>query len=138
MDFADNIRKSLETAFLSPVEKFQKELDKMRTNPELTDEEKALAEKDLRKNAREGLIGKTPVESFNDRQRDLQQGALSGLTSNEEMRNEMLKNADELARALGVPVNPANQMEVAISQLDTALKAGSISVKQHADGLKAA
>lgn len=138
LDFADNIRKSLETAFLSPVEKFQKELDKIRTNPELTDEEKALAEKDLRKNAREGLIGKTPVESFNDRQRDLQQGALSGLTSNEEMRNEMLKNADELARALGVPVNPANQMEVAISQLDTALKAGSISVKQHADGLKAA
>jgi len=138
LDFADNIRKSLETAFLSPVEKFQKELDKIRTNPELTSEEKALAEKDLRKNAREGLIGSTPVESFNDRQRDLQQGALSGLTSNEEMRNEMLKNADELARALGVPVNPANQMEVAISELDTALKAGSISVKQHSDGLKAA
>lgn len=138
LDFADNIRKSLETAFLSPVEKFQKELDKIRANPELTDEEKALAEKDLRKNAREGLIGKTPVESFNDRQRDLQQGALSGLISNEEMRNDMLKNADELARALGVPVNPANQMEVAISELDAALKAGSISVEQHSDGLKAA
>lgn len=138
LDFADNIRKSLETAFLSPVEKFQKELDKIRTNPELTSEEKGLAEEDLRANAREGLIGQTPVEKFSDRQRDLQQGALSGLVSNEEMRNEMLKNADDLARALGVPVNPANQMEVAISQLDTALKAGKISVEQHSDGLKAA
>ena len=136
LDFADNIRKSLETAFLSPVELFQKELDKIQTNIELTDEEKSLAEQDLRKNARESLIGKTAVESFNDRQRDLKQGADAGLISNDEMRNEMLKNSDELARALGIAVNPANQMEVAISELDTALKAGAISVDQHAEGLE--
>jgi len=138
LDFADGIRKRLEEAFLSPVDKFQKELDKIRNNIDLTPEEKELAEKDLRKTAREQLIGQSPVEKFNDRQRDLKQGADSGLISIEEMRNEMLKNSDELARALGVPVNPANQMEVAISQLDSALREGKISVEQHSEGLKQA
>jgi hypothetical protein len=138
ISFADNIRKELETAFLSPVEKFQKELDKVKNNDSLTPEEKDLAEKNLRKQAREGLIGKTATEQFNDRQRDLKQGADAGLISNDEMRNKMLQNLDELANALGIPVNPANQMEVSLSELKTALDKGTISADDYAKGVKAA
>jgi hypothetical protein len=138
LDFADGIRKRLEEAFLSPVDKFQKELDKIQTNIDLTPEEKELAEKDLRKTAREQIIGQTATERFSDRERDISQALGAGLITDQEAQNEIKKNADELAKALGIPVNPANQMEVAVSQLDAALKAGKISVEQHAEGLKAA
>jgi predicted RNA-binding protein associated with RNAse of E/G family len=138
LDFADGIRKRLEEAFLSPVDKFQKELDKIQTNIDLTPEQKELAEKDLRKTAREQIIGQTATERFSDRERDISQALDSGLITDQEAQNEIKKNADELAKALGIPVNPANQMEVAVSQLDAALKAGKISVEQHAEGLKVA
>lgn len=138
VSFANNIRKELETAFLSPVEKFKKELDKIKNNDSLTTEEKDLAEKNLRKQAREGLIGKTATEQFNERQRDLKQGADSDLISIDEMRNGMLQNLDALANALGIPVNPANQMEVSLSELKTALDKGTISAEDYAKGVKAA
>lgn len=138
LSFADSIRKELETAFLSPVEKFQKELKKIQDNPELTGDEKAQAEKNLRKQAREGLIGKTASEQFTDKNRDLNQAAGAGLISPEELQAELLKSADALAQALGIPVDPANAFDGAVIALDEALRAGTISVDQHAKGVKAA
>lgn len=138
LDFADGIRKSLEDAFLSPVEKFQKELDKIENNTDLTPEEKEKAEKDLRKKARENLVGKTATEQFTDRNRDIQQGLAAGLITDSEAENEVRKNADALAQALGFAVDPANAMKNAVSNLDQALKDGVISVEQHADGLNKA
>ncbi len=138
LDFADNIRKTLEEAFLSPVEKFQKELDKVRNNTDLTPEEKEQAEKDLRKKAREGIIGKTATEQFTERNRDVTQARDAGLITDREAENEIRKNADALAQSLGFAVDPANAMKNAVSDLDQALKDGVISVEQHADGLKQA
>jgi hypothetical protein len=138
LDFADGIRKSLEDAFLSPVEKFQKELDKIENNTDLTPEEKEKAEKDLRKKARENLVGKTATEQFTDRNRDIQQGLAAGLITDSEAENEVRKNADALAQSLGFAVDPANAMKNAVSNLDQALKDGVISVEQHADGLNKA
>lgn len=135
LDFADNIRKQLETAFLSPVEKFQKDLDKIRTNVDLTDEEKDLAERDLRKQAREGLIGKTAGEQFNERNRDVAQAQSAGLINAQEAFAETQKAANDLAQALGIPVDPSKELQIAEVRLSEALKNGAISADQFAEGM---
>lgn len=135
LSFADSIRKELDTAFLSPVEKFQKELQKIRDNPELTPDEKGLAEKNLRKQAREGLIGKTATEQFDERSRDIQQGVASGLISTIEAQAEAAKASDDLAKALGIPVDPTNALKASSLQLVDAFGKGKISAEDFAKGL---
>lgn len=137
LNFADNIRKELETAFLSPVQKMQKELDKVRANMDLSDDEKAQAEKMIRKEAREGLIGKTATENFDERTRDIDQARESGLITDNEAMIEAAKAADELASALGIPVDPANALKVATTQLQDAFDNGKISAEELAKGLDA-
>jgi hypothetical protein len=67
VSFADNIRKELETAFLSPVQKFEKELKKVKDNPALTDMEKTMAEVNLRsKHARESSVRVPRLSSKSD------------------------------------------------------------------------
>jgi len=106
LSFADGIRKSLETAFLSPVEKFQKELKKIRDNPELTTEEKDKAEQNLRRETRESLIGKTAQTQLQERRRDLGQAVDEGLISREQADFQGKKALDEFAQSLGVVKTP--------------------------------
>jgi len=138
MSFADNIRKELETAFLSPVEQFQKELDKIRSNKSLQGPERTLAEQNLRRQARENLVGKSASQQFQDRQRDLNQGSQQGLISPEELSVELQKNANTLAQALGIPVKPSSELDIALANLQTAVEDGSISMQAFVDGTKAA
>lgn len=138
ISFADSIRKELETAFLSPVEKFQKELQKIRDNKSLSAADQGLAEENLRRQAREGLVGKTDSQRFQERQRDLQQGAAQGLISPEELNIELKRNADSLAQALGIPVEPASSLDVALGRLQEAVEDGSISMDQFVSGAKEA
>lgn len=114
LSFADGIRKSLETAFLTPVEKFQKELKKIRDNPELTASEKDQAESNLRREAREGLIGKTAQTQLQERKRDLDQGVESGLISREQADFQGKKALDDLAQALGVVKTPFEEFSTSL------------------------
>ena len=134
--FATDIRKQLEDAFLSPVEKFEKKLKEINDNKSLTPEEKALAEKNLRKETKQQLVGQSASEKFQDRQRDLLQASRTKLIEPGQMANEMLKNSNELASALGIAVNPARTMEVALYSLDEALNKGAINANDYADGVK--
>jgi hypothetical protein len=136
VSFASDIRKQLEDAFLSPVDKFEKRLKEINDNKSLTPEEKALAEKNLRKEGREQIIGKTASEKFQDRQRDLLQANQAGLISPGEMAAEMAKNSTEIANSLGAVVNPARGMETTLFGLDEALKAGAINADDWASGVK--
>lgn len=106
VSFADNIRKELETAFLSPVQKFEKELKKIKDNPALTEMEKKSAEVNLRKQATESLVGKTEQTKFQERGRDVRQAAESGLISTDRMNAELKKASDSFASAVGVTKTP--------------------------------
>jgi hypothetical protein len=119
VSFAENIRKELETAFLSPVQKFEKELKKITDNPELTDMEKSLAETNLRKQAREGIVGKSAQTQLQERSRDVQQAAESGLINTDEMNAELKKAAEDFASAVGVTKTP---FEAFSSSLDNIAK----------------
>jgi len=136
MDFADSIRKELETAFLSPIDKFNKELEKIRNNPELTQEEKDKAEENLRKNTRESLVGKSPSEQFSDTVRDATQAARSGIISWDEALQLGAEASNELAKSLGLATDPSVEMNGAIGRLNEAFKKGQISAEQLAEGMK--
>jgi hypothetical protein len=119
VSFADNIRKELETAFLSPVQKFEKELKKVKDNPALTDMEKTMAEVNLRKQAREGIVGKGAQTQFQERSRDVRQAAEAGLINTDEMNAELKKASEEFASAVGVTKTP---FETFSSSLDNIAK----------------
>ena len=119
VSFADNIRKELETAFLSPVQKFEKELKKIKDNPALTDMEKKLAETNVRKQAREGIVGKGAQTQFQERSRDVRQAAEAGLINTDELNAELKKASEEFASAVGVTKTP---FETFSSSLDNIAK----------------
>ena len=119
VSFAENIRKELETAFLSPVQKFEKELKKIKDNPELTDIEKAMASTNLRKQAREGIVGKSAQSQFQERSRDVKQAAEAGLINTDELNAELKKAAEDFASAVGVTKTP---FEAFSSSLDNIAK----------------
>ena len=134
--FADNIRKELDTAFLSPVEKFQKELNKIKANPDLNADEKVLAEKNLRKKEKESLIGKSDSQTFSERSRDLIQANKAGLIDKQELSTGLRQAADDLASALGIPLTPLSSLETSTAKLKLALDTGVISATQFAAGMR--
>jgi hypothetical protein len=117
--FAEGIRKSLDEAFLSPVQKFQKELKKINDNKSLTDSEKILARVDLNKRTRENLVGKGAQTQFQERSRDVRQAAEAGLISSGELNAELKKASEEFASAVGVTKTP---FETFSSSLDNIAK----------------
>lgn len=119
VSFAENIRKELETAFLSPVQKFEKELKKIKENESLDAGERDLAEKNLRKNTRENLVGKTAQDQLQDRNRDVRQAAEAGLINPDELNAELKKASEDLAAAVGVAKTP---FETFSSSLDNIAK----------------
>jgi hypothetical protein len=84
------------------------------------------------------VIGKTATEQFDERSRDIQQGLAAGLITNVEAQIEAAKAADELAGALGIPVDPTNALKASALSLAEALFNGKISVEDFEKGLKEA
>jgi len=117
--FAEGIRKALDDAFLSPVQKFEKELEKINNNKSLTDSEKILARADLSKKTRETLVGKSAQSQLQERSRDVQKAAESGLINTDEMNAELKKAAEDFASAVGVSKTP---FETFSSSLDNIAK----------------
>lgn len=68
VSFANDIRKALEDAFLTPVQKFQKELKKIQENKSLTEAEKSLATVNAQKQMVEGTFGKTAGQSLREKE----------------------------------------------------------------------
>jgi hypothetical protein len=106
LSFADDIRKKLEDAFTSPVQKMEKELKKIAENPDLNPSEKASASFMVKKEAQESLVGKSAQSKLTERTRDLTQARDSGLISDESFGAEMKAAMDDLASAVGVTKTP--------------------------------
>lgn len=115
--FADNIRKSLEDAFLSPVQKFDKELQKINKNKSLTESEKIMARADLRQKTVEGLVGKSAQAEFTDRRRDVTQAREAGLIGDGQFQSEMMKAAEDFAKAVGVTQTPFESFSSSMSNI---------------------
>lgn len=116
LEFTDSIRKELETAFLTPVQKYERELKKI-NDSDLTASEKIMAEFMKRREAREGLLGKTADQELRERQRDLQQAADSGLISQNEQNFQASEAMDRFAKAIGVTQTPFEQFSSGLDNI---------------------
>lgn len=119
ISFADDIRKKLDEAFLSPVQKFEKELKKIVDNPQLSQMEKLLAETNLRKEAREGIVGKSAQSQFQERSRDVRQAAEAGLINTDELNAELQKASEDFASAVVATKTPFEEFS---SRIDNVTK----------------
>lgn len=68
VSFASDIRKSLEDAFLSPLQKYEKRLREIQNNKSLTAQEKSLATVAEQKQMVESVFGKTAGASLRDKE----------------------------------------------------------------------
>jgi hypothetical protein len=133
--FADDIRKSLEDAFLSPVQKFEKELKKIQSNKSLTFIEKFEATQKLRQDARESLVGKNAQTSLQERLRDINQGEQSGLITGGEATAQAKKAMDDFAQAIGVTKTPFEQFSSSLDNIASQFGFAGQSLDQVRQGL---
>jgi hypothetical protein len=136
VSFAENIRKELETAFLSPVEKFEKELKKIQENKELSGEEKEMAEKKLRRDTRESLVGKSAQETLQERQRDIKQGAARGLINDNEAAFQAKKAMEDFAESVGVTKTPFEQFSSSLDGIADKFGMAGVPLDQVREKLK--
>jgi hypothetical protein len=106
LDFADEIRRKLEDAFLSPIQKMEKELTKVALNSELTPLQKEQASTQIKDDARKQLIGESAQAQLTERTQNLSQARNSGLISAETEAYELSKAMDDFASSVGATKTP--------------------------------
>jgi hypothetical protein len=118
--FADNIRKQLETAFLSPTQLFKKELDEIARNRSLTGIERNLAKQDANKRFVEQSFGRTQSQDFADRGESISFARNSFAISGDRADAEERKLTADRRQAAGLDVGPALQLQLAIDKVQDA------------------
>jgi len=117
--FADDIRKKLEEAFLTPVQKLQKELRKIATNRSLTDIEASLAAVEARKQAAESMFGKTRGQQASEK-RDML-GEITGVNGGlgaARAAAEQRKADAERSQSLGLTQMPSDQLAAGLDKVN--------------------
>ena len=118
--FADNIRKQLETAFLSPTQLFKKELDEIARNRSLTEVERNLAKQDANKRFVEQSFGRTQSQDFADRSEAISFARNSFAISGDRADAEERKLTADRRQAAGLDIGPALQLQLAIDKVQDA------------------
>lgn len=120
--FADDIRKKLDTAFLSGPEKLEKELQKIATNKSLNKIEKALATQAAQKEYAEGLFGKSAGKEFQDKRASLQ------FLDPSRQKGASLNLAAEARSALGLDEDLGNTLEIGVEKINDMFGMAGMSV----------
>lgn len=117
ISFADEIRKRLDESFMNPVQKFQKELKKIRDNPELSESEKISAEGMVKRELRENMLGEDAQSSLSKRSLELGDARDAGVISDAEFGVQMKKAMDDFAQAVGVTKTPFEEFSSRLSDI---------------------
>jgi hypothetical protein len=110
--FADEIRKSLDTAFLSGPQKLEKELKKIASNKSLNNVEKALAAASAKKEYAEGVFGKSAGKEFQEKLQGVQ------YLDQDRQRGAMLNMSAEGRASLGLDENPGEKMAIGVEKIN--------------------
>lgn len=127
--FADDIRKSLDTAFLSGPMKLEKELKKIASNKSLTEVEKALAATAAKKDYAEGLFGKSAGKEFKDKFQSIQ------YLDPSRQRGARLGMSAEARASLGLDENPGEKLDIGIEKINDMFGMAGKSVEEVRDSL---
>jgi hypothetical protein len=139
VSFASEIRKSLEEAFLSPLDKYEKKLKEIADNQSLTDAEKARATAMEQKQMVEGTFGKTAGQSLRDKEDLLGKAERSGAFLTTEgspsaaaarASAERTKMAIEQRKAAGLDATPVQQLKAGLDSINDAFGVTGLSMQE--------
>jgi hypothetical protein len=134
ISFAEDIRKRLDDAFLSPLDKYQKELKKIRNNPELTPLEQVTAERMLKDDERKSIFGETAGEQLRSKRGMLdKERNASGedrLLTNNRLAVEQRKLSADTREAAGLEVSPAASLQLGVDKINDAFGVTGMSAAQ--------
>lgn len=133
--FADDIRKSLEDAFLTPVGAFEKRMKKIADNKSLSAIEKGQAFTAERKQFVEQNFGKTQAETFAERRQAIDKASTPDQTgfraiskSREEVERRKL-DADRRSSA-GVENSPGQQLQLGVDKINDAFGVAGKTIEE--------
>lgn len=132
VSFANEIRKALEDAFLSPLQKYEKRLQEIQNNKSLTAQEKSLATISEQKQMVEGTFGKSAGQSLRDKEAmfaestAVDQYGRTAFMSSEGSRAagdarasaERNKLDIERRKAAGLDASPAQQLKAGVDNIN--------------------
>jgi hypothetical protein len=132
VSFANDIRKALEDAFLSPVQKYEKKLKEIANNKSLTPQEKSLATIAEQKQMVESTFGKSAGDSLRDKEgmfanaTAVDQYGRTAFMSSEGSRaagevrasTERTKLDIERRKAAGLDASPAQQLKAGVDNIN--------------------
>ena len=134
VSFAEDIQKRLEDAFMTPLDKYQRELKKIRANPQLTPVQKALAERMLKDDERKSIFGESPGEQLRTRKRmlDKEKGAApeDRLLNQNQFGVEQRKLAADTRQAAGLEVSPGDSLQLGVDKINDAFGVTGMSAAQ--------
>lgn len=127
VSFASDIRKALEDAFLTPLDKYEKRLKEIADNASLSPEEKARATAMEQKQMVEGTFGKSAGESLRDKEAmfgaaqasrafDITEG--SRAAGDARAAAERNKLDIERRKAVGLDASPAQQLQAGVDNIN--------------------
>lgn len=122
--FANSIRKQLEEAFLTPLQKYERRLSQIRNNQSLTPEEKKRAEDNLRRETAEATFGRTAAEEIQEKRElvqflppERQAAATRGLDA-------------ERRQAAGVENTALQQLELGTDKINDAFGTAGLTIEE--------
>lgn len=124
MSFANDIRKNLENAFLSPLQKFEKRLSQIRNNRSLTQEEKVQAERNLRREQAESTFGRSPADEMRDRREMLQ------FLPEDRQGVEGRRLDQEFREGLGIETSASDQLQLGVDNIQEQFGVAGLSMRE--------
>jgi len=112
--FANSIRKQLEEAFLTPLQKYERRLSQIRNNQSLTPEERRQAEANLRRETAESTFGRGRARELQDR-RELVQ-----FLPMERRASALRSIADDRRQAIGITGSAGQERQLGIDKINDA------------------
>lgn len=130
--FAEQIRKDLYSAFMSPTDAFEKRLREIANNSELTDMEKLMATSREQQRFVESTFGKTQAEQFSEREKALNAATRDGRRAISPQREaaERRKLAADRMQAAGLELDPSQQLQLGVDKIQDAFNVAGLSLAE--------
>jgi predicted RNA-binding protein associated with RNAse of E/G family len=122
--FANNIRKQLTEAFLSPLQQYERKLAQIRSNQSLTADEKKQAEANLRRETAESAFGRTAADQIAEK-RELVQFLP------EERQAAANRQLDaEFRQSAGIESTAGQELQLGVDKINDAFGTAGLSIEE--------
>jgi archaellum component FlaC len=144
VSFANEIRKSLEEAFLDPIDKFERKIKEIDANKSLSPVEKSLASVDAQRQFVESTFGKTTGDTLREREKAFAAAnatdrfdrtafmSAEGTRAGGEARSAMERNRLDMQRreSLGLEATPSQVLQAGVDSINDIFDVFGLTIEE--------